>query len=551
MTRSRQEILAQIADQRRRQNVSLLRIYNYYRIVLGVSLLVFFIREIGERQLGTLAPEYFVFTTAAYIVGNALFAGASLLLPVRMLDRQLFGFFVVVADSLALALLMHFSEGVSSGLGALMIVSIAAGSILVMGRTATLIPAVITLVVLYEEFYLSLIPGAPPPDFFQAGLLGALYFGTSLFVQEVSQRLQAFEITALQRAAEVDALERLNRLIVQRMRTGIVVLDEHGRVSLRNEAAQDLLGLERDEKDPALPDVLFSAWERWREDRNYRPEPFWPSADAPEVRANFSQLAQHANDETLIFIEDNSEMQQRAQQLKLAALGRLSAGIAHEIRNPLGAISHAAQLLAESPNLDKHDHRLTDIIQTHSKRMNGVIENVLELSRRRAPEPRRVMLRDWLEAFSAQFSETRQSPASIEIEVDEGEVNIDPSQLTQVLTNLVANGLRYSEKQTGRPWIRLEAGVDTASERPFLNIIDEGPGVTEAQRQHLFEPFFTTEESGTGLGLYISRELCEANQIQLSHLRREPHGSCFRLNFPHPQRQSVIVHERQACVDRR
>ena len=138
-----------------------------------------------------------------------------------------------------------------------------------------------------------------------------------------------------------------------------------------------------------------------------------------------------------------------------------------------------------------------------------------------------------------------------EIEVDEGEVNIDPSQLTQVLTNLVANGLRYSEKQTGRPWIRLEAGVDTASERPFLNIIDEGPGVTEAQRQHLFEPFFTTEESGTGLGLYISRELCEANQIQLSHLRREPHGSCFRLNFPHPQRQSVIVHERQACVDRR
>ena len=134
MTRSRQEILAQIADQRRRQNVSLLRIYNYYRIVLGVSLLVFFIREIGERQLGTLAPEYFVFTTAAYIVGNALFAGASLLLPVRMLDRQLFGFFVVVADSLALALLMHFSEGVSSGLGALMIVSIAAGSILVRRR---------------------------------------------------------------------------------------------------------------------------------------------------------------------------------------------------------------------------------------------------------------------------------------------------------------------------------------------------------------------------------------------------------------------------------
>ena len=292
MTRTRQEIIAQIADQRRQQNVSLLRIYNYYRIVLGVSLLVFFIREIGERQLGTLAPNYFVFTAAAYIVVNALFAGASLLLPVRMLDRQLLGFFIVVADSLVLALLMHFSEGVSSGLGALLIVSVAAGSILVMGRIATLIPAVTTIAVLYEEFYLSLIPDTPPPDFFQAGLLGALYFGTSLFIQEVSRRLQASEITALQRAAEVAALERLNRLIVQRMRTGIVVLDEHGSVSLRNEAAQDLLGLEREDEDPTLPDVLFSAWQRWQNDGNHRPEPFWPAPDAPEVRVSFSQLAQ-------------------------------------------------------------------------------------------------------------------------------------------------------------------------------------------------------------------------------------------------------------------
>ena len=545
MTRSRQEIIAQIADQRRQQNVSLLRIYNYYRIVLGVSLLVFFIREIGERQLGTLAPNHFVFTAAAYIVTNALFAGASLVLPFRMLDRQLLGFFVVIADSLALALLMHFSEGVSSGLGALMIVSVAAGSILVMGRTATLIPAVITLIVLYEEFYLSLIPGAPAPDFFQAGLLGALYFGTSLFVQEVSQRLQASEITALQKAAEVAALERLNRLIVQRMRTGIVVLDESGNVSLRNQAALDLLGLERNDENPLLPDVLISAWQRWRKDNSHRPDPFWPAPEAPEVRASFSQLAQQTNSETLIFIEDHTELQQRAQQLKLAALGRLSASIAHEIRNPLGAISHAAQLLAESPGLDKHANRLTDIIQTHSKRMNGVIENVLELSRRRAPEPRRMEFREWLASFSTQFNETRQTAASIEIEIDAagGEVNIDPSQLTQVLTNLVANGLRYSEKQTGRAWIRLEAGIDAASERPFLNVIDEGPGVSDAQRQHLFEPFYTTEDSGTGLGLYISRELCEANQIQLSYIGREPHGSCFRLNFPHPQRQPVVVHE--------
>ncbi|MEE4299804.1 MAG: ATP-binding protein [Pseudomonadales bacterium] len=545
MSRSRREILEQIAQQRSQQNVSLLRIYNYYRVVLGVSLLVIFVRGIGEHLLGTLDPDLFVLTLSSYIVVNVVFAAACLFLPARTLDRQLLGFFVVVADSLTLVLLMHFSAGVSSGIGALVIVSVAAGSIFVSGRIATVMPAVATLAVLYEEFYLSLLPDTLPPDFFQAGLLGALYFGTSLFIQDVSRRLQSSEITALQRAAEVAALERLNRLIVQRMRTGIIVLDVEGDVSLINEAARTLLATDRDMVAPALPEDLMQAWTRWREDSTFRAEPFWPAPDTAQVRVSFSQLADNAEGETLAFIEDNTELQQRAQQLKLAALGRLSASIAHEIRNPLGAISHAAQLLAESPSLEKPDQRLTDIIQTHSKRMNGVIENVLELSRRRQPAPQRMTMREWLQSFVEQFRETRETSAVVEMKVlDEGAVvNIDPSQLGQVLTNLVTNGLRYSEKETGTAWIRLEAGVDEASERPYLNVIDKGPGIPEAQRQHLFEPFFTTEESGTGLGLYISRELCEANQIQLGYQPLDPTGSCFRLNFPHPKRQPVASHD--------
>jgi two-component system sensor histidine kinase PilS (NtrC family) len=545
VSRSRREILEQIAQQRSQQNVSLLRIYNYYRVVLGVSLLVIFVRGIGEHLLGTLDPDLFVLTLSSYIVVNVVFAAACLFLPARTLDRQLLGFFVVVADSLTLVLLMHFSAGVSSGIGALVIVSVAAGSIFVSGRIATVMPAVATLAVLYEEFYLSLLPDTLPPDFFQAGLLGALYFGTSLFIQDVSRRLQSSEITALQRAAEVAALERLNRLIVQRMRTGIIVLDVEGDVSLINEAARTLLATDRDMVAPALPEDLMQAWTRWREDSTFRAEPFWPAPDTAQVRVSFSQLADNAEGETLAFIEDNTELQQRAQQLKLAALGRLSASIAHEIRNPLGAISHAAQLLAESPSLEKPDQRLTDIIQTHSKRMNGVIENVLELSRRRQPAPQRMTMREWLQSFVEQFRETRETSAVVEMKVlDEGAVvNIDPSQLGQVLTNLVTNGLRYSEKETGTAWIRLEAGVDEASERPYLNVIDKGPGIPEAQRQHLFEPFFTTEESGTGLGLYISRELCEANQIQLGYQPLDPTGSCFRLNFPHPKRQPVASHD--------
>ena len=238
-----------------------------------------------------------------------------------------------------------------------------------------------------------------------------------------------------------------------------------------------------------------------------------------------------------IFIEDTGEIQQQAQQLKLASLGRLSAGIAHEIRNPLGAISHASQLLSESPNLDQGDQRLTDIIYDHCLRMNDVIENVLEMSRRAPATPVKLKLREQLCEFNDAYTNANQN-AEIEIDVEppDTEIRMDPSQFHQVLTNLVQNGLRYSEEHSQCAYVRLQGGVDTISERPYLNIIDRGPGVDEAKVANLFEPFFTTEASGTGLGLYISRELCESNQARLSYSRHDDGGGCFRIIFAHPDR---------------
>lgn len=536
----RQEVIALVAEQQRRQAATLLRIYNYYRLVVGIALLVIFVREIGERLLGELDPDAFLLTVFAYIAANVLIAAVSLVVPSRFFDRPTIGFAIVTLDTLALALMMHFSGGVTSGLGTLIIVAVAAGAILVPGRISTVLPAIGTIAVLYEEFYLSLLPAAPSPDFFHAGLLGALYFGTSLFIQSLSRRLQRSEVTSLERAAEVASLERLNRLIVQRMRTGIVVFDSQGECRLINASARTLLGLDDAEETRVdLPQALREAFARWREQPDFRPEPFRASPGGTEVRVTFARLAAPPDGEVVAFLDDNTELAQQAQQLKLAALGRLSASIAHEIRNPLGAISHAAQLLRESPALEKADLRLTDIIQTHSKRMNQVIENILELSRRRSPEPRVVGMRGWLEEFVVRFQEGQELPVELEVAVqpDDARVRIDPRQMDQVLTNLCANAARYSEKATGRRWVRLAGGVDPASERPWLEVLDEGPGVEAAQLEHLFEPFYTTEETGTGLGLYISRELCEANQAQLSYLARQGGGSCFRISFSHPQRQ--------------
>lgn len=534
---TRADISDRLREIRRAQNASLLRIYHLYRIVLALALLVIVLRETDVRFAGSAE---LLGAVLAYLVINVAVALGTHFAPAQLVDRQPTAFVIVVADVIALTVLVHLAGGVDSGLGALLIVSVAAGSILVLGRVTTLIPAIASLAILYEEFYLRLEGGEP--DFFQAGILGALFFGTSLFIQEVSRRLHRSEATSLERGAAVESLERMNRLIVQRLRTGILVLDPGGRVKLVNDAGRRLLGLPDDETEQAvLPPRLLEDLEQWLASPRHRPALFRPEPSSPEVRVNFSRLAGEADTDVIVFVEDNAELQQQAQRLKLAALGRLSASIAHEIRNPLGAISHAAQLLRESPSLEKPDLRLTDIIQSHSRRMNEVIENILELSRRRAPEPRRMAMREWLEEFAARFRESCEEPVVLEIVVapEDVEVRLDPRQLDQVLTNLVANGLRYSAKRTGRPFVRLEGGVDAETERPWLHVLDEGDGVPDAQAQHLFEPFYTTEEKGTGLGLYISRELCEANQTQLTYRPRDGGGSCFRLHFPHPERQTI------------
>jgi len=287
-----------------------------------------------------------------------------------------------------------------------------------------------------------------------------------------------------------------------------------------------------------LPARLSDELSAWRHEMSRRGPPFQVNPNAPEIRANFSAVRAHeADGDVTIFLEDTREIQQQAQQLKLAELGRLSASIAHEVRNPLGAISHAAQLLNESEELAAPDQRLTDIIINHCHRMNGVVENVLEMSQRKSPNPSRVNLGEHLNGFCRAFSETL-SDVDIEVNVqsESTSVRVDPKQLDQALTNLVDNGIRYSEENGHGQKVRLECGIESSSERPFLNVIDFGKGVDPALVTNLFQPFSTSSQHGTGLGLYLSRELCESNQAQLSYYPHEEGGSCFRILFSHPDR---------------
>jgi two-component system sensor histidine kinase PilS (NtrC family) len=244
----------------------------------------------------------------------------------------------------------------------------------------------------------------------------------------------------------------------------------------------------------------------------------------------------------LVFLEDASLMNARVQQSKLASLGRLSASIAHEIRNPVGAMSHAGQLLAESEGLSVDDLRLTEIIRTHAERVSHIIENILQLSRRESSRPERFAMRPWLIEFAQEFSRTlelQEGELSVTDVPDDLVVRMDPTHLRQVMWNLCDNAVKYAS-ETGGILVELQAGSMQRTGRPFLEVLDQGHGVDPATIDKIFEPFFTDRSGGTGLGLYISRELCELNRATLVYQPRQPGGSIFRIVFADPNRWEVV-----------
>ena len=518
-----------------RQAQRLLRLYHLYRLSVGIILVLLISSNMDNRLLTAANDDWLRNGSWLYLVLNILLVVflANTRRPAQLVSLAL-------VDILLLCGLFYAGGGVASAIGNLLIVSVAISNALLRGRIGLLIAAVGALGTVGLSFILNLSHPASPNDYLQVGTLGALCFAAALLVQGLVRRLEVSENLAEQRASEVVGLEALNALILQRMRTGILVLDDQRRVQLANHSALSLLGcdpLEGQRIDsccPALVDRLLE----WMNNPTLRAQSLRIPDNGVELQPSFIALDPSSHHQTLVFLEDTAQIAQHAQQLKLAGLGRLTAGIAHEIRNPLGAISHAAQLLRESEELNGADRRLTQIIQDHSQRMNRVIENVLQLSRRQQTIAQRLDLKPWLEQIVAETRERSIDRQHIHLHIGPGEVKtlMDPDQLTQVLDNLVRNAWRHSAQAHDQAQVWLELFVDPDSQLPVIEVRDDGPGVAPDQQAHLFEPFFTTSAQGTGLGLYLSRELCESNQARLDFKPRQG-GGCFRITFAHGRKQ--------------
>jgi two-component system sensor histidine kinase PilS (NtrC family) len=525
------------------QAMGSVRVYAFYRVTFSLLFLAILLSGASRGLFAATQPLIQSGAIYAFVATSALFLAHALWRHFALRPSALFVY--LLTDIGCIAALTFASGGVASGFGVPLLITVACGGTAFGARLVLLLAAIASLAVLGQEVAVALTRNGEPGPV-AAGLLGLLLFATAISVQRANSRLRSAQQREAVHADTAAQLQQLNELIIQRMLTGILVVDASGRIELINTAAVGLLGGHQPQRPLAPRQFLSVSPELLRLHQRWKAYPWLQlptfAAGGTEIQASFASLDQRDSQRTLIFLEDNRASAQRAQQLKLASLGGLTAGIAHEIRNPLGAISHAAQLLGESGAADASVRQLAQIIVRHSERLNQIVENVLQLSRQKPAELVRFDLKNWLQKFLAEFTQRPEGAAAIEADTSGPAllVEFDPSQLNQVLTNLLDNALRHSEEHSNARWAALELGIDAASGRPWLDVRDRGAGIGAVEQQRLFEPFFTTSRTGTGLGLYISRELCAMNRATLEY--RPPTqvgpatGACFRIGFAHPDR---------------
>lgn len=518
-----------------------LKLFCFYRIIIALFLLVIahysqklFQENVVQPLFGKATLLYLAFSLFSVVI--AWFQWFKLDTTVSTLT---------IIDILLIILIMHGLGGSSSGVGWLLVVSIASASLLSKGQWALFYAAVASIGVLTEQLYRNLFYPNSLQVYSQPVLIAIGCFATAWLAYSLAKRGQESERLASAREVDLENLEQINALITHQMQDGVLVVDPNYRVKHYNQNALQMLNLEaNDLRKHALNQLAPNIAEeikRWF----YAHKPndiidlekinkIKMVLDGRELSLRIMPVDKDHKTGVVIFIQDWSQLQTQAQQLKLAALGRLTANIAHEVRNPLSAISHANQLLQEDDALDTTTKRMLKIIEDNVQRVDQIIKDVLELNRRDRTNQEPITLELFLNEFYMQFCAIEKIDTQnfiLQLPIDSHtSVLYDKRHLNQVLWNLCKNGWRHCKKELASLQLRLEI---TENRLVVIKVIDDGEGVAPHARPNLFEPFFTTVNTGTGLGLYIGKELTEANGANLSYTALEI-GSEFAITMSIP-----------------
>ena len=513
-----------------------------FRLVLAMVIVLVAFGELTQ----TIEPDYKVFLARAasltYLMAAMVFAWFQWR---PGFTPQELARFSLLTDIVILLLVLHCFGGLGSGLVILLIFTVGVAGLLLPLQVALFFASLISIGIVVEA-WLASSGSFANGQALQAGIYGIASFVTALGCSLLGRWGREYQLLAERRRNDLMGLEQVNDLIIRRMRSGVMVVDADLKVRQMNESAWYLLGNPpvSERRLKVIAPALVERLNLWRKTGRADDEGLLLKATQAAVVPQFVRLPGVLGEATLIFLEDTSVVSRRARDLAQASLARLSASIAHEIRNPLGALSHASQLLGESEDLPREDKRLIEIIRNHTARMNDIVENVLRLSRRERAQIEQVDISSWLRTLAAEFRAEHDLPeARLRIEAPRTEIQvlIDPGQLQQAVTNLMDNALRHAGSENHQPTITLRISPIRGHRELALDIIDDGPGIPLEKRSQIFEPFFTTHKQGSGLGLFLARQLCDANQAPLEYVQIPNSGACFRILIRRAQTDTSMV----------
>jgi two-component system sensor histidine kinase PilS (NtrC family) len=523
-TRTSSQLLEKNEFKPRSSNWISIQLLNVYRIGLAS---IFFSQSFVDQSplLNIVHLALYSWVSLAFLILSLIWILAAKI-ERRRFEQQVS--LQIYSDTFLIILIMHACGGISSGLGMLLIISMGVTSLLGKQSLALIFPSLASLGLLAEYTYSLIYINGYSGNSTQVGILGATLFETAIVTHKLTLGLKSSELLVQQKVRDVALLFALNQEIIENLQAGVIILTKQHLVRHINNTARQMLNTTPGSDLPlghSQPKIL-TALDQWL--KSTEPEaPFLPSQTGlNNLQISFRLLISKGQENIMIFLNDVSSIKTSMQQAKLASLGQLTASIAHEIRNPLGAISHAAELLAENKDLPTAEKRMTEIIYQHTGRINHIIEDILKISRGTPTAMEAIDLKQWLPKFIEVFCLNGESNAdcfNLDIHIDDSIILFDNGHLNQVMTNLCSNARTHGN--TDKP-THIKIYQD---QRQALNIeiADEGPGIDQFNLDKIFEPFYTTSHQGSGLGLYIVDQLCELNSANIIARKNLYGGTSF------------------------